>query len=414
MASLRRRVYEVLEGPGHGDRTATIVHRALVALIVVNVATVVLETVPAFHDGAHPLFVAIEIVSLAVFATEYGLRVWAAPEHPRYRHLSPGAARIAAARTPAMIVDLLAVLPFLVALFFPADLRAFLLLRVLRYFKLMRYSPGLASLGGAIWTERRALAACLVILCAAVLISASLMYAVERLAQPERFGTIPDAMYWAFITLTTVGYGDIVPVTPLGKIVAILTAVAGLVMLALPVGIIASAFAREIHRRDFVVTWGLVSRVPLFSGLEPSAVGDVMRMLHAHSVDPGEIVCRKGEPAHSMFIIASGEVEVELPDRMVSLGPGHFFGEMAVMRRSVRSATIRATERSRLLALDADDMHALMRRHPEVAALIERTIDTRLGRERLEAGGDLVTEEVGVDRPAGPSTARADAPSASP
>src|SRR5207237_724610 len=126
--------------------------------------------------------------------------------------------------------------------------------------KLVRYSPAMRSLLAAIQAERRTLVGCIAILAGAVLLFASLLYAVERNVQPDKFGTIPDAMWWAIVTLGTVGYGDVVPVTPLGKAISVFTIVGGLAMIALPVAIISSAFADEVKRRDFVVTWGMLAR----------------------------------------------------------------------------------------------------------------------------------------------------------
>ena len=113
------------------------------------------------------------------------------------------------------------------------------------------------------------------------------MYLAERHVQPDKLGTIPDAMWWAIVTLGTIGYGDVVPVTALGKVIAGVTIFLGLIMIALPVGIIATAFADEIHRRDFVVTWAMVARVPLFAGLDAAEIADIMRLLRAQQVEPG-------------------------------------------------------------------------------------------------------------------------------
>ena len=135
-------------------------------------------------------------------------------------------------------------------------------------------------------------------------------------------------------------------------------------MIALPVRIVATAFAEQIHRRDFVVTWGMVARVPLFAGLDAGQIADIMRVMRAQTVEAGEIITRRGEPAHSMYFIAAGEVEIMLKQRRVQLGVGHFFGEIAVLRRARRSATVTATTRTSLLMLDAHDLHALMDRDP--------------------------------------------------
>src|SRR5205807_843702 len=153
-------------------------------------------------------------------------------------------------------------------------------------------------------------------------------------ARPDRFGTIRDAMWWAIVALGTIGYGDVVPVTALGRLVAAITIFVGLIMVALPIGIVATAFADAVHRRDFVVTWGMVARVPLFSGLTAGEIADVMRLLQAHSVEAGAVIAHRGEPAHSMYLISRDEVEIELPDGAKRMGTGHFFGEIAVLRKA--------------------------------------------------------------------------------
>ena len=144
----------------------------------------------------------------------------------------------------------------------------------------------------------------------------------------------------------------------------------GLMMLALPVGIVATAFAEEIHRREFVVTWGMIARVPLFNTLSASEIGDITRFLNARTVAAGAVIVRRGDAAHSMYVIATGAVEVELPNGPVRLGEGQFFGEMALLEKSVRSATVRATEPTKLLVLDSADLHTMMDRNPAIAARI--------------------------------------------
>jgi voltage-gated potassium channel len=392
---LRRRVYEILDhGGAAADRTASIIHKIIIGLILANIAAVILETEPSLQATWGPLFTAIEIISVLAFTVEYLLRAWAAVEHAPLAHLSPWRARLTYLRGPSAIVDLLAVLPFYLAFFVPVDLRVFLVFRLLRYFKIARYSPGMASLIEAVVSERRALLACLVILFGNVLVCATAMHLAEHTAQPEKFGSIPLAMYWAVITLTTVGYGDAVPVTPLGKIIAGLTAITGLVMLALPVGIVASAFAREIHRRDFVVTWGMVARVPLFAGLNAVAIADIMRCLKSQLAETGDVITRRGDEAHCMFFIASGEVEIELPRERVRLGEGHFFGEIAVLARTNRTATVRALTRTRLLILDKEDLHAVMDAEPRVADMIAAVARERVAREQLDPEGDIASEEL--------------------
>src|SRR3569832_1627806 len=207
-------------------------------------------------------------------------------------------------------------------------------------------------------------------------------------------------MWWAGVTLGTVGYGDAVPITAAGRLIGGLTIFAGLLMVALPVGILATAFTNEVHRRDFVVTWGLVARAPLFSELSATQIADVMKILRAQKVNKGAVIARRGEPAHSMYLIVDGEVEIKLRHRHVRLGSGDFFGEIAALRRSRRSATVQALEPTRLLALDASDLHSLMDREPQLATRIWDAARTRLGGELETTSSDLAAAELpdGADR----------------
>jgi voltage-gated potassium channel len=384
---LRRKIYELLD-PTIQTFWDRVVHDFLIALVLVNVAAVVLESVPSIEDRFRAGFLAIELVSVFVFTVEYGLRLWTAVEHMPLAGRSGWAARWAWARTPGAVVDLLAVVPFYLALFEPTDLRALALFRLVRFFKLARYSSGLTSLLEAIYAERQALVATLLILGGLTLTMATFMHLAERRAQPDRFGTIPDAMWWAIVTLTTVGYGDVVPVTPLGKVVAALTAVMGVAMLALPVGIVATSFADVIHRRAFVVTWSMVARVPLFSNLGASEIAEIIQLLHSRSVQRNEVVARRGEKAEAMYFIVNGEVEVELMEGdNVRLGPGDFFGEIAILAGDVRNATVRASRDTQLLVLQAHDLERLMARVPEIGRRI-REVGHARAPDRVDADPD--------------------------
>jgi voltage-gated potassium channel len=324
-------------------------------------------------------------------------RLWTSAEHPPWRRLGGLRSRLRFVVSPAGLVDFAAILPFWLSLFLTADLKIVLVFRLMRFLKLTRYSPAMRSLLEALYAERRALIGCFVILCGTTLIAAALMHLAEGAIQPEKFGTIPDAMWWAIVTLGTVGYGDAVPVTAAGRLVAGLTIFAGFLMVALPVGIVATAFANEVHRRDFVVTWGLVARIPLFSELSAAQVADVMKILRAQKVEKGALIVRRGEIAHSMYLIVDGEVEIKLRDRHLRLGTGNFFGEIAALRQARRSATVVATTPTRLLALDASDLHGLMDREPQIAARIWEAAKTRLGGE-INATGDLTAAELPATR----------------
>src|SRR5262249_16424447 len=179
---------------------------------------------------------------------------WVAAEHAPHRHLGERKARWRFVSSPLGVIDLLAVLPFWFAFVLPGDLRVLLVFRMVRFLKLARYSPAMRSLLDVLYNWRRGFFGCFVIWLGATLLAASVMHVIEGHTQPDKFGTIPDAMWWAIVTLGTIGYGDVVPVTVPGRIIASVTIFVGFIMVALPIGIVATAFADGIHRRDFVVT----------------------------------------------------------------------------------------------------------------------------------------------------------------
>lgn len=245
--SLRRRVYVLLEHPGSGPRLAQVLDFALILLIIANVIAVALETVPQIYAAHRASFRTFDLISVAIFSVEYLLRVWASAE--REPKLPPWRARLRYMRSPMALIDLGAVLPFFIGLIFPSDLQMLRILRLFRIYKLTRYSPALSVLISVIREEAGALLAAFSILTILLVFAATGAYIVEYEAQPSEFGSIPAAMWWALVTLTTVGYGDVTPITPLGKIFGGFITVLGVGMAALPAGIIASGLADHLHRR---------------------------------------------------------------------------------------------------------------------------------------------------------------------
>ena len=389
---LRDRLYELLEHDHLPHSVGSRFVRLIVTVIVVDVLAAILSSVPEYDATLHHLFTAIEVAAVLAFALEYLARIWSVVGHS-LRDMTPTRARLEYALSSLGIIDLLAFLPSTVALIMH-DRHALVLFGMLPFLKLVRYSPALRSLLAALHAERRTLFGCIVILTGAVLLFASLLFAIEHTVQPEKFGTIPQAMWWAIVTLGTVGYGDVVPVTPLGKIVSVFTIVVGFAMIALPVAIISTAFAEEVRRRDFVVTWGMLARVPLFSHLGASEIADIMRLLRAQTIESGEILVRRGDPASSMYFITAGEVEIDLPSLRVRLSDGTFFGEIALLHRTSRSGTVTATRKTKLLALDAQDFHALIERVPTLAAHVKETAEARLADTAGALKGDIAAGEI--------------------
>ncbi len=390
---LRRWVYHLLDGAGQ-DTLSRLIHGFLVGLVGLSVAAVVLQSVPAYDEKYDEYFEIAEYVAVGVFTIEYVLRLWSAPEHAPYAGRTGLSARWAYVASGWSIIDFVSILPFYLSFFVNTDLRVLLFLRLLRFFKLARYSAGMRTIISVLEAEKRALMASSGILFGCVLFAATAMHLAEHDVQPEKFGSIPEAMWWAIVTITTLGYGDVTPVTLAGRLIASITMVTGYVMLGLPVGIVATAFAEEIHRREFVVTWSMLSRVPLFHGLDANSIAEIMRYLRAQTFPGGTMIVRQGETAHSMYFIAEGEVEIALPGQIIRLGEGQFFGEMALLHNTLRSANVHSTEPTKLLVLDAYDLKTIMTRNPKIGRMIETVAAGRAEFSAKERRGDMIAAEL--------------------
>lgn len=390
-ATARRRVHQVLEaGVGH-EPLGTAVNVFLIALIVLNVVAFAAATVPSISERYGLWLFAFEVLSISIFAAEYGLRLWSCVELPFLAHMRPWRARIHFALRPLQIIDLIAILPPLLVLLAPADFRLLWVLRLFRFLKVARYSAALHSFGRVISGERGALFGTLLIMLSLMLFSATGMYLLEGEAQPSVFGTIPDAMWWAVVTLGTIGYGDAVPITPLGKMFAGGVIILGLGTFALPIAIIATGFSQEVARREFVVTWSLVARVPLFSGLDAAGVAQVMTLLYARTFEEGAVIVHRGDAGDAMYFITSGEVAVEMEDGDVRLGEGEFFGEMALIEQRPGRHLVIAASRCRCLVLERDDFGRLCRRHPEIRRRVREVAAARKhSHTEGEGGADAV------------------------
>lgn len=240
---VRRRVWELLEDAGGGDPRSRAVDTALILLIGANVAAVVLESVPELHRRWAWTFARFEDVSVLVFTAEYLVRLWASVERSSVR-----SGRLRWALSPSALIDLAAIAPYYLSAFYALDLRFLRVLRLLRVLKLVRYSGALGSLIEVLRAEQQAFGTALVILTAMMTLAASGIYLVEHEVQPEAFGSIPAAMWWAVATLTTVGYGDVTPITPLGKLFTAVVMIVGVGVVALPTGVMTSGFI-QIQRR---------------------------------------------------------------------------------------------------------------------------------------------------------------------
>ncbi len=248
--SFRKRVYEVLEVGFSNDPISRRFDIFIMTLILLNVVAVMLETVQPIHDSFPKVFEYFEYFSVAVFSVEYVGRVWSCIELERYKH--PFWGRIRFIFSFMAIIDLLAIMPFYLPLILAVDgrvLRVLRLFRIIRIFKMGRYSTAFQMIVKVVTKRREELLVTLTIVVVLLILSSSLMYYVENEAQPEKFKSIPQTMWWGAATLTTVGYGDVFPITPLGKLLGAFIAILGVGIFALPAGIIAAGFEHEISRK---------------------------------------------------------------------------------------------------------------------------------------------------------------------
>lgn len=240
MEKQRKQVYAALNSQGAAGR---FVGGLLLMCIGASVTSVVLESVEPVRAEYAGIFEMINAIVVVVFVVEYVLRVWTCVEEPTYAHRLTG--RMRYVLTPMMIVDALAIAPvFLVGLGFDLrTLRMFRTVRLFRVLKVARYIRALDTIRHVLAVKREQLGMSIGIVLFLLLVTSSLMYELEHDAQPRAFSSIPATMWWAVASLTTVGYGDIYPITPLGKLLAAVSAILGVGLVALPAGILASGFS---------------------------------------------------------------------------------------------------------------------------------------------------------------------------
>lgn len=246
--SVQLRCYQLLFGKEPGDKSRVALEWVILSMIVASILAIILESVPALHSRYAEAFHGFEVFSVAFFSVEYVVRLWCAPAGRT--HLTPTRARLKYVLSFHGIIDLLAILPFYLHAFgLDLDLRFMRAVRMLRVLKISHYNTALEDLFSAIYDERRSFVSALYILAIAILLSACLAYTLEHEAQPQHFGSIPAAMWWSIVTLTTLGYGDVYPITIAGKVLGAITALLGVCTVALLTGIVANSFANQMARK---------------------------------------------------------------------------------------------------------------------------------------------------------------------
>ncbi len=250
---MKQRIHEILEVGQTGDWVSKAADALLILLIVGNITTLVISSDQRIYDAAPEFFFWFEISSFAVFTIEYALRVWVCTSDPSFAH--PVKGRVKFALHPLMLADAAALMSFAFIAIVPPNgglnLVVFRTLRLVgRLARVGRYSPGLRALGLAIAHRKNEMLAVVSVVGTLLVLASAMMFYVEQEAQPDKFSSIPATMWWSIITVTTVGYGDVAPVTPLGRLLAGVIALLGIGIFALPAGILGSSFMEQVSRRQ--------------------------------------------------------------------------------------------------------------------------------------------------------------------
>lgn len=380
--TLRRKTYAALSG-GEAHRGAPWLTLLITFSVIFTAAITVLQSMPSWPPAMAAAALAVLQLCGSVFIAEYFLRIWTATESDRFSRTFPiFGKRGAYLLSFHGVIDLLACVPVV-------DLMAGIpatgwvsLFGVVCLFKLARYVTGLELVGAVIRNERQTLMASVLTLGLLLIVLSTCMFLIEHEAQPERFKSIAHTMWWGIVTLTTVGYGDMVPITQLGRILGGMTMLIGIGMLAVPTGIIANGFANERQRRELLQTWKIVSRLPLFRGLDASWIAEISALLRTLVIPAHVIVITKGEFSTTLFFIVDGEVEVDLLPAPRRMKGGEFFGETGLLQNKPRSATVTTVKPTRFLVLGLAEYQNLMSRAPELRKKLEevaaqRTFESR-------------------------------------
>lgn len=246
----QKRIAEILNKGVRGDKWSARVDLALAILIFANLIAVVLESLQTLSTRYSLFFSAFELFSVSIFLIEYVLRIWSAPCSDSFDASTANGKRLSYITSFTGLIDLLAIVPTLLQWLIPgADLRWLRAIRMIRLLKISHYSSALEDLISAVYEERRSFGAAVYLFAIALFLASTTLYLAENQVQPDAFGSIPESMWWAIITLTTVGYGDVSPVTPIGKLVGSVTAVMGVCSVALLTGIVGSAFSNQLAKR---------------------------------------------------------------------------------------------------------------------------------------------------------------------
>ena len=360
---------------------ARVYRRIEAALVIIGLLAMVVMTVTSLAETTRQLASSVLIGVMVLFVLDAAVRIvlsHAISAHERLETEDGESGRWVGTAWGAL--DVLSVLPMAIAAPFywtPAGAPLLASLWLLRF---VRYSRGGRILSTVILREREPILGVLLLFAMVLTGGAVLSYLAERNAQPAVFTSLGTSLWWAITTLTTTGYGDMVPVTPLGRMVGGAVMIGGLGTISLLAGILATGFAAELKRTEFLRSWDMISKVSFFEDAGAATIADVASLLRPRDFPARSVVTRRGQPGDCMYFIVDGEVEILIEPRPVRLGPGAFFGEIAILTGAPRNATVITTKVTQLLTLDIADFRALAASRPELTDLIRKEAERRLGK----------------------------------
>ena len=345
------------------------------AAVIVGVGAMVIGTEPTLPVYWDHISLATDIFVLGFFVLDWLARLWLMPL--KVEGIPVSAARWRWLTSRASIIGLLCFVPMGLAEFVDRSSTGAPILAILWVARFAHYSKGIDMLIAVLQRERQAMSAIMLLFFSVLLTGGVLEFFAERGKDPDQFVSVGQTLWWGITTLTTTGYGDMVPKTALGRLIGGGMMISGLVVFGLLAGVLATGFAQEMRRRDFLRNWDLVAQVPLFHDVGAGTIADLANLLRPRELPPRSVVAKRGAPGDCMFFIVSGEVEIQVEPSPIRLSGGDFFGEMALVTGAARNATVVTTEPTRLLVLDIADFRALASEKPELLDVIHQEAERR-------------------------------------
>jgi len=343
--------------------------------VIVGVGVMILGTEPTLPVYWDHVCLATDIFVLGFFILDWLARLWIMPL--KVEGIPVSTARWRWLTSRASIIGLLCFVPMGFAEFVDRSSTGAPVLAILWVARFAHYSKGIDMLVAVFVREEQAMAAVMLLFFSVLLTGGVLEFLAERGHDPTQFTSVGQTLWWGITTLTTTGYGDMIPKTPLGRLIGGGMMISGLIVFGLLAGVLATGFAAEMRRRDFLRNWDLVAQVPLFHDVGAGTIADLASLMRPRELPPRSVVAKRGSAGDCMFFIVSGEVEIQVEPKPVRLGGGEFFGEMALVTGATRNATVVTTEPTRLLVLDIADFRALASAKPELLDVIHQEAERR-------------------------------------